>query len=133
MAAFKRILGIMLMTVGFAGALMALAMLFDPEIEDPAGTSIFTFAFSSLFLIPGFLLFKNSRNKAQLSKTERMEKTFYAVLHSNSLAAISDYDFAVQNKVSRQEAREFLEKKALELGASADANDRGMVVYHFGG
>ncbi|MES2766149.1 MAG: hypothetical protein V4642_09790 [Bacteroidota bacterium] len=135
MVLLKRIFGITILLFGlvfFAVGIVALSQPPTKEDESPVSTAIGITVV--LGLIPfgfGTWLLKSARDQVRREKSGDLESVFYKMIH-NGQTTIADFDFAVQNKITRQQAREFLEKKCLELGASADANDKGMVVYIFG-
>jgi dipeptide/tripeptide permease len=132
MVLFKRILGTAFTLPGLFFVAVGITVLFENE-KDRLSTFTGCLIIATGLLVPGIWLLKSSFARKKQASLEKMEQAFYALVHNGSMATIADYEFAVQNKVTRKEAREFLEQKALELGASADANDRGMVTYTFGG
>ena len=130
MILFKRIFGIITILLGALFFSIGIAVIIDKS-QDEAGTGFGIICVGLIPLLFGVWLVRNSRTQLQHEKSKNLDQAFYELL-KNGHATIADFDFAVQNKISRQEAREFLEKKCMELGASADANDKGMVVYIFG-
>jgi len=134
MVLFKRIFGIATLLLGILFIVVGFAIIFDPPVGDasPTGTGIGVIALGAIPFGFGAWLLKSARDQVRRERLGNLDHAFYALLH-NGQATIADFDFAVQNKITRQEAREFLEKKCTELGASAEANDRGMVTYTFGG
>ncbi len=135
MVLFKRIFGIAALLFGVVFIMVGVVALFNPPEGDDSPIVTALGIIAVLGLIPsgfGTWLLKSARDQVRNSRTGNLDQAFYALLRDRE-ATIADFDFAIQNKITRQEAREFLEQKCTELGASADANDRGMVTYTFGG
>lgn len=135
MVLVKTFFGTVILLIGIVITLIGITIFDDPPTAGEVSnvdTAIFMVVIGTMPLIFGLWLLKNARDQSRHDKKGNLETVFYEML-KNGETTIADFDFDVQNKITRQHAREFLEKKCTELGASTDADDRGMVTYTFGG
>ena len=127
-----------LLSIGFLFAMYGVAQL--PELANEEQTheekleSRESFFMSMGLSLPrlaggGLMLWRlHQKNKKQVR--DRLDTIFYRTLKLNQ-GKITILEFAMETKLSGEEARKYLDTKAKEFNAHFETNDRGHINYHF--
>ena len=73
---------------------------------------------------------KESDSELSLQVSRQLENTFLELLKNDS-GQISVIDFAIASKLSIEESKQYLDKKATQLNGNFDVADNGKISYQF--
>jgi len=126
-----------LITFGLMFTVALIADIANPKTDNKAG------AFGALILVGlapgcvgGFLIWnvlsneRKEREALESQESDRLQSIFYQLLKTHN-GEITPLSFAMETKLSPQDARNYLDQKAKEFEANFDVDDRGDITYRF--
>lgn len=139
MKLIKKIAAGILLTIGVPIVLMGAVEGFNsdtsPEDREGALAALFLFGVPATglggWLVHG--LYQQDQQQKQALKDaerDRLQSTFFALLEADN-GYITVLRFAIETQLSGEEAKQFLDQKALEFDATFEADEKGGVSYHF--
>ncbi|GAB1371713.1 hypothetical protein MASR1M45_17750 [Candidatus Kapaibacterium sp.] len=88
-------------------------------------------AYAGLFLtIVGIIMAYINITRKKKFQNEQLNKIFYDVVKQNG-GKITSFQFAVASNLNPNDAKQFVESKAMEFGVVSEVNDEGIISYRF--
>lgn len=133
----KKLLAGSLLTIGIVITLLAATDILNEEADNKEGAIAAFFLFGLPPTMAGGWLawsaYKDDRQQKQSAREregDRLQAVFYETIKENN-GQIKLLNFAMEAKISGQEAKEYLDAKAKEFNATFDVSEEGGVIYHF--
>ena len=122
------------LSVGFVFLLVSVSTIFNknPTKEDQSAAlggliiGVPSMA-AGLVIVQGI---KNKKKQLELLPARQLEAIFLQALQEND-GKISIVNFAISSKLSLEESKEYLDKKASQLNGDFDVAEDGKISYHF--
>ncbi|NJL90889.1 MAG: hypothetical protein HC916_14670 [Coleofasciculaceae cyanobacterium SM2_1_6] len=73
---------------------------------------------------------KKKEEQVATQESDRLQSIFYLLLRNNN-GFITTLLFAMEAKISPEDAKAYLDQKAKEFSASFDVDDQGGIIYQF--
>lgn len=125
----------LLLSLGFFCLMIMISELVDrdttpQEKSDSLDTVIFGIAFGVPMMAAGGWIVWGLQKQHQKNSSDRLQAIFYQLVQQEN-GHISVLNFAITAQIMPEEAKQYLDKKAQELNATFENNERGGVSYYF--
>lgn len=125
----------LLLSIGFFCLTIAISELVDrdttpQEKSESLDTVIFGIAFGVPMMAAGGWIVWGLQKQHQKNSSDRLQTIFYQLVQQEN-GHISVLNFAITAQIMPEEAKQYLDKKAQELNATFENNERGGVSYYF--
>lgn len=132
MKLLKKVIAGLLLAFGVPLSILAATQILNPQTtrqdRDDVVTALIVITLPSTFL--GGWLVWGLHKQGQKEISDRVRSTFYRLVTEHN-GQITILRFAMEAKLSGQEARQYLDQRAKEFNATFDVLDGGNIAYHF--
>lgn len=125
----------LLLSIGFFCLMIAISELVDrdptpEEQSESIDTVIGGIAFGVPMMAAGGWILWGLQKQYQKNTSDRLQAIFYQLVQQEK-GHINVLNFAIAAQIMPEEAKQYLDKKAQELNATFENNERGGVSYYF--
>lgn len=135
MKALKKIGAGLFLSLGFFCLMIAISSLVDKgttaqEKSDSTDAAIGGIAFGIPLMTAGGWIVRGLQTEGKKDSSDRLQSIFYQLVQERN-GRINVLNFAIAAQIMPEEAKQYLDKKAHELNATFETNNRGGVFYYF--
>lgn len=126
---------VLLLLIGLPVTLLATLELVDPNNpaseKDEAAAALVILGFPPSLLGGALMLNVRRQHQQKLKQAEHEQEKLFLELLQESGGKLTTVQFATRANLSLEDAKEYLDEKALQLNGYFDTTDAGAIVYRF--
>ncbi|MEB3336709.1 MAG: hypothetical protein VKJ46_04550 [Leptolyngbyaceae bacterium] len=130
MRLIKKLSAGLLLSFGFLFLMVAASGVLDKEAEDRSSLILGGLALGIPPSVAGLWLLRGISQEAQKSTRDRLQATFFQLLKEGQ-GNLTVLRFAMETQLPGEAAKQFLDQKAKEFGATFDVDESGGIFYQF--